>query len=96
MELSHARRVSEALRIEAALAVMPADTLLLTYYGLGGPIPGSYERVHAERAGSGWLQVWRRGHAPNECFWLEDGAEALLVNAAQVGRFLAEELREER
>ena len=96
VELSPARRVSEALRVERALAAMPAGTVLVTYYGLGGPIPGSYDRLHVARAGTGWLQVWRRAHASTrDDFWLEEGADAWPVDAAQVGRYLSERLERE-
>ena len=96
VELSPERRVADVLRIESALAAMPVGTVLVTYHGLGGPIPGSYARVHLEQAGTGWLQVWRRAHSTTpDYFWLEQGPEAEVANAVEVGRYLADELRNE-
>ena len=93
VELTPARRIADVLRIESALAAMPVGTVLVTYHGLGGPIPGSYERIHLERVGSGFLQVWRRAHADHrDHYWIEDGAEAEIADAAQVGRYLSCEL----
>jgi SAM-dependent methyltransferase len=76
VELSHARHIAEAKRIARRLAAAPAGSVVVTYHGLSGPIPGSYELLHAEAAGSGWLRVWRKGaaRAPDR-YWLEQGCE---------------------
>jgi len=75
VELSHARHLAEVKRVAQHLAAAPAGTVLLTYHGLSGPIPGSYELLHAEPVDTGWLRVWRKGAAPEDGrFWIEEGA----------------------
>lgn len=76
VELSRARHIAEVTRVARRLATAPVGTVLLTYHGLTGPIPRSYELLHAETAGAGWMRVWRKGDAAS-CgkYWLEEGAE---------------------
>ncbi|HSO32786.1 MAG TPA: methyltransferase domain-containing protein [Labilithrix sp.] len=76
VELSRARHVGEAKRVARRLADAPAGSVLLTHQGLSGPIPGSYDLLHVEAAGTGWLRVWQRGAAAtSDRFWLEEGAD---------------------
>jgi SAM-dependent methyltransferase len=89
VELSHTRRISDVMRVERWLARRDVGTVLLTYHGLGGPIPGSYESVLVEAAGSAWLRVWRKGHdGASEKYWLEDGPDARLETIEGVVRHL--------
>lgn len=89
VELSHARRIDDVMRVERWLATRDPGTILLTYHGLGGPIPGSYEQVHVEAAGSDWLRAWRRGRAvANDRYWLEDAADVRLATIEGVVRHL--------
>lgn len=75
VELSRARHIAEVRRVARRLATAPVGSVLLTYHGLTGPIPSSYELLHAEAAGTGWLRAWRKGDAAS-CgrYWLEEGA----------------------
>jgi len=57
VELTHTRYVAEVLRCSRKLASLPEGTLLVTYHGLGGPIPDAYTRLSVEPVGSGWLNV---------------------------------------
>jgi SAM-dependent methyltransferase len=76
VELSRERHVAEARRLARGLEAAPVGTILVTYHPLSGPIPGSYDMVHLEAAGSGWLRLWRKGVAPaRDRFWLEEGAD---------------------
>lgn len=89
VELSNARRVDDVMRVERWLATRGAGTVLLTYHGLGGPIPASYERVHVEAAGGGWLRAWRKGRGgANDKYWLEDDADVRLATLEDVVRHL--------
>jgi SAM-dependent methyltransferase len=82
VELSPVRGIDDVMRVERWLATREVGTVLLTYHGLGGPIPGSYECVHVEAAGNAWLRAWRKGRAgPTDKYWLEDGDE---VTAATI------------
>jgi SAM-dependent methyltransferase len=90
VELSRQRRLADVLRVKRQLATAPAGTVLLTYYGLGGPIPGSYERLHVEAVGTGWLQVWRHvGPGLSDTYWIEDDDDAFRASAAGVRRYLS-------
>lgn len=93
VELSRRRCIADLLRVERCLAAAPVGALLVTYHGLGGPIPGSYERLHVEAAGTGWLQVWRRISAePCDIYWFEDGSEISVVRTDALERWLHEEI----
>lgn len=89
VELSRARRVADVIRVERWLAAVPVGTVLLTYNGLGGPIPASYACLHVEAAGDAWLRVWRRvGAVATNKYWLEDGADVSVITSDDVGRCL--------
>jgi SAM-dependent methyltransferase len=93
VELSRTRCIADLLRVERCLAAAPVGALLVTYYGLGGPIPGSYERVHVEAAGTGWLQVWRRTNAaPSDVYWIEEDDEIGMLRTTSLERWLNEEI----
>jgi SAM-dependent methyltransferase len=89
VELTPVRRVEDVMRVERWLATRPVGTVLLTYHGLGGPIPASYQRVHVEAAGTAWLRAWRKGTGgSSERYWLEDDAEVTLATLEDVVRHL--------
>ncbi|CAN5783086.1 hypothetical protein BH11MYX4_BH11MYX4_14090 [soil metagenome] len=89
VELSHVRRVEDVMRVERWLATRDVGTVLLTYHGLGGPIPGSYEHVHVEAAGSAWLRAWRKGRtSATGRYWLEDGIDVSVATIDEVVRQL--------
>jgi len=89
VELTPVRRVEDVMRVERWLATRPVGTVLLTYHGLGGPIPASYEQVHVEAAGSAWLRAWRKGTGGSrERYWLEDDAKVTLATLEEVVRHL--------
>ncbi len=74
VELSRARHIGEVKRVARRLTVAPAGSVVLTYHGLSGPIPASYELVHVEALGGDWLRAWRKGVATaSDKFWLEEG-----------------------
>lgn len=51
---------AELLRVADALRGAPRRAVVVTYHGLGGPIPSSYTLVSEERVGSGPLRVWQK------------------------------------
>lgn len=89
VELSRVRYVADVLVVAHKLAELPEGTFLLTYHGLGGPIPDAYRHLHVESAGTGWLHVWRHeGRASSETFWLEDDDDIRAVMPADLRRLL--------
>lgn len=83
VELSRARQITELKRVARRLALAPMGTVLLTYHGLTGPIPRSYELLHVEQAERGWLRAWRKESAAHvNTFWLEEGAGVSVWSAA--------------
>ena len=76
VELSAVHRLDEVMRVERCLAMRDEGAILLTYHGLGGPIPSSYECVREERVGTDRLRAWRKGNTtPNGEYWFEDGTK---------------------
>jgi len=45
------------------LSFAPRKSIVVTYHGLGGPIPSSYDLVVDERFGSGPLRVWQKNRS---------------------------------
>jgi SAM-dependent methyltransferase len=89
VELSATRYVADVLRVARSLAELPEGTLLMTYHGLGGPIPNAFTRLSVERIGSGWLQLWRHdGCATEHSFWLEDDADTWALRPKELRRLL--------
>jgi SAM-dependent methyltransferase len=64
VELSEARLATELLRTAELLSSLRIGTVAITYCGLGGPIPSSYDLMREESIGSGTLRTWikRRSH----------------------------------
>ena len=81
VELSQSRYFRDVRRVRVALAAAPEGVVMVTYNGAGGPIPVSYDLVHAERAGSSWLRVWvKRGYDDGKMYYVEDGDDLLIVS----------------
>jgi len=85
MNLSTMRFGSELLRVESLLSRARMGTVLVTYHGLTGPIPSSYELVAEETAGSDWLRTWvqRPGRHPAWA-WLETAGKVIRVSRADI------------
>jgi SAM-dependent methyltransferase len=49
---------TEGLRVAQRLCEARLGSILVTYHGLGGPIPSSYELISEENCGSGPLRTW--------------------------------------
>ena len=63
---------NELLRAETMLARARPGTVVVTYHGLGGAIPSSYELVADELAGSDRMRIWvQRSQQQATWAWLE-------------------------
>jgi SAM-dependent methyltransferase len=62
----------ELLRVEALLERAAPGTVVVTYHGLGGPIPASYELDGDVRGGSDRIRTWVQGSRRSAHWaWLE-------------------------
>jgi SAM-dependent methyltransferase len=92
VELSETRLASELLRVLELLSSLRTGTVVVTYCGLGGAIPSSFDLMREEPVGSGYLRTWikRRAHDDSFCHldfhddvsrtlrcWLEERLEDL-------------------
>jgi SAM-dependent methyltransferase len=68
-QLSRVHFGAELLRVETLLERARAGAVVITYHGLGGPIPGSYELVGDERSGSDRIRTWVQG-PPRQLRWV--------------------------
>jgi predicted RNA methylase len=85
VELSRRRFMADSSLVEQALQRAPLGTVVVTYYGFGGRIPGAFTPMHREAAGTDWLRVWVRTEPRSmEETWLE-----LPDGTATLGRWLA-------
>ena len=57
---------TEALRVALRLREARRGSVLVTYHGLGGPIPSSYELIAEENCGSGHLRTWSKAREHEE------------------------------
>jgi hypothetical protein len=90
VHLSVLRFASELLRVERLLERARVGTVVVTYHGLGGPIPSSYELVTDERAGSDRVRTWiQRPRLDSRWVWLEGENSVLRVPRSDVHCALA-------
>jgi SAM-dependent methyltransferase len=74
VELTKERFAREVLRVECALRRAPLGTLVVTYHGSSGRIPGCYELQACEPAGSDRLRLWmKRRENDDGSFFVEVG-----------------------
>jgi SAM-dependent methyltransferase len=59
---------SELLRVTQRLASAPVGATVVSYHGVGGPIPSSYDLASEEPVGSGPLRTWIKNR-PREAPW---------------------------
>jgi SAM-dependent methyltransferase len=60
---------AELLRVTALLAGLRVGTVVVTYHGLGAPIPPSYDLVEDEKAGTDRIRVWVKGSTRQHANW---------------------------
>jgi len=61
----------DLLRVADQLRGAARRTVVVTYHGLGGPIPSSYDLVSEERVGSGPLRVWQKNSRDGAWYHLD-------------------------
>ncbi len=94
--LSARRFASDLIQIEKRLAATRAGTVLVTYHGLGGPIPSSFDPIHTEPAGTDRLRTWLKRPGPAENWsWIDHHDEAQRVPQRDVHEALLELARED-
>jgi SAM-dependent methyltransferase len=72
VELTPERFCAEILRVEAALRLVPVGMKVITYHGMGGPIPSSYELAEEVPAHTDWLRLWVKRHDTDDgSFFIE-------------------------
>ena len=79
-DLSTLRFCSELLLVEKLLAEARVGTIVVTYHGLGEPIPSSYKLASNEYAGSDRVRTWVQGPQKNAKWaWLETISKLLRI-----------------
>jgi hypothetical protein len=79
--LSTIRFSSDLLQVESQLEQARAGTVIVTYHGLGGPIPSSYELVADELGGSARIRTWVQGpRRRSRWAWFEGAREIMRVS----------------
>jgi hypothetical protein len=58
VELSRSRFLKDVQRVETNLRALRPGSLLVTYHGLGGPIPSSFAILGDEVVGTDHLRTW--------------------------------------
>lgn len=93
-DLSSLRFGRDLLRVDALLNRARIGTVVVTYHGLGGPIPSSYELVAQEPGLSAPIRTWvQRTERQAEWVWLEQGRIVTRVSRSEARRFLASMVR---
>jgi len=90
VHLSTLRFGSELLRVERLLERARVGTVVVTYHGLGGPIPSSYTLVGDERSGSDRIRTWVQGtQRQSRWAWLETLGSVTRVSRSDMQSALA-------
>ena len=80
----------ELLRAERKLTQARVGTVVVTYHGLGGVIPSTYELVSDDRAGSDRVRTWvQRAARPEAWAWFETSGAVLRVSRNHMHEALA-------
>jgi SAM-dependent methyltransferase len=70
--LTRDRFVADISQVEAVLRTVALGTRVVTYHGMGGRIPGSYELREDVRAHTDWLRLWVKARTKDDkSFYLE-------------------------
>jgi SAM-dependent methyltransferase len=70
-------RDNELLRIAERLSSLRTGSTLVTYHGLGGPIPSSFDLMHEEHAGTDLLRLWVKNRARDADWYYLDTYSAV-------------------
>lgn len=89
VELSRARFAADLLRVEQQLTRAPLGSVVVTYHGLGGPIPSSYDLMDDDVAGSDRVRTWVRRRDHEESWaWIEKWGDVVPTPRDLILRFL--------
>ncbi len=89
VELTKRRFIRDAVCIERALRARPLGSLVLTYHGVSGRIPGCYELVTSEPAGSDWLRLWAKRREKDDGSFFIEADDGNVVSQREVKKWLA-------
>lgn len=90
VELSARRLTSELLRSTQLLSSVRVGTVVVTYHGLSGPIPSSFDLDFEERVGATLLRTWVKTRCCQEGWYhLEEGDRVSRVQQSYWERRLA-------
>lgn len=78
VELSRERFRRVVVRIESALRTVRLGTAVVTYHGMSARMPGCFDPVRSERAGSDHLRLWVKARERAEGFYLDVGEDIVL------------------
>jgi hypothetical protein len=79
----------ELLRVARRLSSLRTGSLVVSYHGIGGPLPSSYDLVLQRPAGSGCLRAWLKSRSRDEDWYhLDDHGEVSRAPQLQVERAL--------
>lgn len=66
VELNRHKFLADVLRVEMALRSARVGTMIVTYHGMGGRIPASYDLHDEVRAHTDWLRLWIKRSARDD------------------------------
>jgi hypothetical protein len=73
VELTRERFRRDVIRIECALRAARLGAAVVTYHGMSARMPGCFEPVRSERAGSDYLRLWVKTRESADGFYLDLG-----------------------
>lgn len=94
VELSQVRLATELRRSAELLSSVRIGAVVVTYHGLSGPIPSSFDLVSEERVGPTFLRTWVKTRCCEEAWYhLEAGDRVSRVTQSYWSRGLRAPLR---
>lgn len=91
VELSPARFCTQLLQVAKLLTAARKGTVIVTYHGLGGFIPSSYDLIREELVGAGCLRTWVKTTSREAAWYHVDQADDVsrTTRARVEGKLLA-------
>lgn len=81
VELTRERFRHDVIRIECALGAAPLGAAVVTYHGMSARMPGCFEPVESEPAGSDHLRLWVKRREQSVGFYLDLGDGIVLYGS---------------
>jgi SAM-dependent methyltransferase len=86
VELTREKFFADVLRVENTLRAAPLGTSFVTYHGMGGRIPATYDLVEEVEVRTDWLRLWiKSGAVDDGSFCLELESRVVLWRAGTLG-----------